>query len=125
MLDIKFIAENIALVKRGAEKKNIKVDIDKIISLDSERRLILTDVEAFRAKQNAVSKEIPQKQGEEKNKLLAKMKLLKDELKIKEQSLEDLQEVLDKLLLQIPNPPFDEVPDGKGEEDNIVVDTYL
>ncbi|MCD6109984.1 serine--tRNA ligase [bacterium] len=125
MLDIKFIAENIALVKRGAEKKNIKVDIDKIISLDSERRLILTDVETFRAKQNAVSKEIPQKQGEEKNKLLTKMKLLKDELKIKEQSLEDLQEILDKLLLQIPNPPFDEVPDGKGEEDNIVVDTYL
>ena len=125
MLDVKFIAENKAIVQEGADKKNIPVDLDKIISLDSERRLILTEVEALRAKQNSVSKEIPQKHGEEKDSLLSEMKSLKENLKIKEQSLEDLQEVLDKLLLQVPNPPFKEVPNGKGEEDNVVVDTFL
>jgi len=125
MLDVKFIAENQSLVQRGAEKKNIPIDLDKIISLDSERRSILSAVEALRAKQNAVSKDIPQKQGKEKEDLLSDMKSLKEELKIKEQSLEDLQEELKSLLLQVPNPPFDEVPDGKGDEDNVVIDTFL
>lgn len=125
MLDIKFIVENKTLVKQGAEKKNISVDLDKIIALDSERRSILTEVEALRAKQNSVSKEIPQKQGDEKQTLLSEMKTLKDKLKIKEQALEDLQEVLDVLVLEVPNPPFDEVPNGKGEGDNVVVDTFL
>lgn len=125
MLDIKFIVENLALVKQGAEKKNIPVDLDKIIELDNERRSVLTEVEALRAKQNSVSKEIPQKQGDEKQTLLDDMKALKDDLRMKEQSLEDLQEVLDKLALDVPNPPFDEVPNGKGEEDNVVIDTFL
>lgn len=125
MLDIKFIVENKMLVKQGAEKKNIPVDIDKIITLDGERRALLTEVESLRAKQNSVSKEIPQKSDKEKETLLKEMRTLKEKLQMKEQELEDLQEELDELVLDIPNPPFKDVPEGKGEEDNVVTDTFL
>lgn len=125
MLDLKFIVENLELVKRGAEKKRIPVDLDRIVQLDGERRSIIMEVEALRAKQNSVSKEIPQKQGDEKQTLLDEMKTLKEDLKIKEQALDDLQEVLDVLVLDVPNPPFDEVPDGIDEEDNVVVNTFM
>lgn len=125
MLDIKFIVENQALVKEGADRKNIKVDIDKIIALEGERKNILIEVENLRAKQNTVSKEIPNKKGDEKQTLLYEMKSLKDNLKIKEQELEDLQEELDELILYVPNPPFDEVPVGKGDEDNVVINTFM
>lgn len=125
MLDIKFIVENRILVQQGAEKKNMKVDLEKIIKLDGERKTILIEVENLRAKQNAVSKEIPNKKGDEKQTLLDEMKSLKDELKIKEQALEDLQEELDELVLYVPNPPFNEVPVGKGDEDNVVIKTFM
>ena len=125
MLDIKFIVENQMLVKQGAAKKNIKVDLDKIVSLDSERKTILLDVEALRTKQNSVSKDIPKTEGDKKQELLDEMKKLKDNLKIKEQALEDIQEELDTLVLYVPNPPFDEVPEGKGEEDNVVIEKFM
>jgi seryl-tRNA synthetase len=125
MLDIKFIVENQMLVKQGAAKKNIKVDIDKIVSLDSERKTLLLDVEALRTKQNSVSKEIPNTYGDKKQELLDEMKKLKDNLKIQEQALEDIQEELDTLVLYVPNPPFAEVPEGKGEEDNLVISTFM
>ena len=52
------------------------------------------------------------------------MKTLKENLKIKAQELEDLVEVLDALVLQVPNPPFDEVPEGKDDEDNKIERTF-
>ncbi|MBA4336262.1 serine--tRNA ligase [bacterium] len=125
MLDIKFIVENQMLVKQGAAKKNIKIDLDKIVSLDSERKKILLDVEALRTRQNSVSKDVPKKSGDEKQELLDEMKKLKDNLKIQEQALEDIQEELDTLVLYVPNPPFDEVPEGKGEEDNVVIEKFM
>ena len=38
MLDIKFIRENSGLIKEGARKKHIKVDIDRLLAVDEERR---------------------------------------------------------------------------------------
>ena len=38
MVDIKFIIENPGLIKNGAAKKNVKVDIDKIVELYNSRK---------------------------------------------------------------------------------------
>lgn len=124
MLDLKFIAENPELVKAGCEKKRRNVDIDKIIQLDTERRTLIADVDALRTRQNEVSKEIPKKSDAEKEELMTEMKTLKENLKMKVQELEDLVEVLDELVIQVPNPPFDEVPEGKDDEDNRIERTF-
>lgn len=124
MLDLKFIAENPELVKAGCLKKRKDIDIDKIIQLDTERRTLIADADALRTRQNEVSKEIPQKSDKEKEQLLAEMKELKENLKIKEQELEDLVEVLDELVIKVPNPPFDEVPEGMDDQDNKIERTF-
>lgn len=124
MLDLKFISENPDLVKAGCAKKRRDCDIDKIIQLDTERRALIAYIDIFRTRQNEVSKLIPKKSGKEKDKLLEDMKILKDNIKIYEQNLEDLVEVLDALVIQVPNPPFDEVPEGEDDEDNRIERTF-
>jgi seryl-tRNA synthetase len=39
MLDITFIRENLDLVKAGAKKKHIKVDLDALTIVDDKRRI--------------------------------------------------------------------------------------
>ncbi|PIR44907.1 MAG: hypothetical protein COV10_02420 [Candidatus Vogelbacteria bacterium CG10_big_fil_rev_8_21_14_0_10_51_16] len=41
MLDIKFIRENLDLVKAGAQKKGVTVDLDALMRADDRRRELL------------------------------------------------------------------------------------
>ena len=55
MLDIKFIRENKDIIKEGAKKKHIEVDIENLLSVDEKRLEILSRVEFLRGEQNKVS----------------------------------------------------------------------
>ncbi|PIU67924.1 MAG: serine--tRNA ligase, partial [Armatimonadetes bacterium CG07_land_8_20_14_0_80_40_9] len=55
MLDLKFIRENIELIKEGLRKKQVEVDIDYLLHLDKEKRDLLSQVEELRARQNQAS----------------------------------------------------------------------
>jgi seryl-tRNA synthetase len=59
MLDIKFIRDNKDLIKAGATKKHVDIDVDALIALDDKRRTLTTSIEAKRAEQNAVSAKLP------------------------------------------------------------------
>jgi seryl-tRNA synthetase len=118
MLDIKFIRENKDAVVAGANKKHISVDIDELLKVDDERLEVLRSVEEKRAKQNEVSKQIPQASEEEKQKLLEEMTTLKSELQGEEDKLKDLMTTWRELMLQVPNIPDMSVPEGKDEEEN-------
>jgi seryl-tRNA synthetase len=122
MIDIKFIIENPESIKAGAAKKNVKVDIDTLIKVYEERNQKLQRVEELRAKQNSESKEIPK--SENKEKLLAEMGKVKEEIKLLAPKIEELEKQLDELALKIPNPPLDSVPNGEDENDNKVVKTH-
>jgi len=52
MLDIKFIRENKDLIKQNCANRRIKVDIDKLVALDEERRSIIINLELARANKN-------------------------------------------------------------------------
>jgi seryl-tRNA synthetase len=118
MIDIKFIIENPGLVKQGAAKKNVKVEVDKIEALYKERNELLAQAEKLRAEQNAASK------GQMDDEKIAKMKEIKEQIKSLEPQIEKLEKELEELALAVPNPPLDSVPEGKDEEDNEVVNTH-
>jgi seryl-tRNA synthetase len=109
MLDIKFIRENPTLIKKGCEKKQVKVDIDQLLELDRRKNKFLKEIEELKAEQNRIGKD----KLEEAQKIKAKIKNLTPEL-------EKTEAVFQKLILQIPNLPFDDVPVGKDEKDNVV-----
>lgn len=124
MLDIKFIVENPELVKEGAQKKQVEVDIDAIIELYNQKKEKLQEVEKLRAQQNEVSKKIPQAADDQKQKFLDEMAKVKEDIKSLEPALNDLDQKLNDLILQVPAPPLDSVPVGEDEEDNEVISTH-
>ena len=76
MLDIHFIRENVDLIKAGALKKHIEVDLDRIIKVDDERKLIRQELDAKRAEQNRNSNEIRTYKDKEREKRFMLMEQL-------------------------------------------------
>ena len=58
MLDIKFIRQNPDIIKEGCRKKQVKVDIDRLLEVDKKRREVLQALEDMRAQKNKANKEI-------------------------------------------------------------------
>lgn len=124
MLDIKFIRENPDLVKDAIIKKNVELDLDELLKTDELRLEKLSLVETLRAEQNAVSDKIPQSNDADRSALIEQMKLLKEDLKKREEELSDVMKNWHKLMLFVPNVPDPAAPIGKSDADNVVVDTW-
>lgn len=115
MLDIKFIRQNPEIVKKGCQRKQVKVNIDEILKIDKTLREYQKEYESWRAALNQLSKSKPDKE------IIKKAKELKFKIKSRETAINELEKKRKNLLLQIPNLPLDEVPIGKDERDNVVL----
>ncbi|MBU6490881.1 serine--tRNA ligase [Patescibacteria group bacterium] len=121
MLDIHFIRENADIVKAGAAKKHIAVDVDRLVAVDDERKRIRLDIDTKRAEQNRRSSEIQRAKGSEKEKLLEAMRQLKGGMAESEEQLKKVMEEWQKLMLAVPNVPDMSVPDGESDAQNLEV----
>lgn len=125
MLDIKFIRENADLVKEAAIKKNIAFDVQELLTIDDSRRTLLLDVEAMRGKQNEIANAVPRATNpEERDRLIAESKGLKDILQAKETELQEVMKTWHGLMVQVPNIPDMSVPEGKEDSDNVEMRTW-
>ena len=81
MLDIKFIRENIEIVRNGLKAKSNDFNLEELLTLDKNKRELLKDIENKRSILNKTSKEISQKKGtSEAEELKIKMRELSDEI---------------------------------------------
>ena len=119
MLDIKYIRENLDEVRAGLLQRMSadKLDLEKIIELDDERRIIINQVEELKAERNKNSKVKPSPE------IIAKMKNLGEEIKNLDEKLEKIDEELKERLSELPNIPWPDVLPG-GKENNEVIYTY-
>jgi seryl-tRNA synthetase len=124
MLDIKFIRENKELVEQAAKKKRIEFDVDKLLGVDDNRKVLLGKVEEKRAEQKVFNNEIVKASSEERDKILEKMKVLKGTLEKEEEELREVMKEWQILMLAVPNIPDSSVPLGAGEKDNVVLKTW-
>ena len=132
MLTLKLISEETERVIRGLEKKQFKgarEAIENVLAVDKRRRETQRELDQTKqqAKQLAAQIGALMKQG--KRDEAEQVKLQVAEFKQKDK---DLQEMMDKseqeltvLLCQIPNIPYDEVPEGRSAENNRVVKSNL
>lgn len=124
MLDIKLLREDTENIKKLLRKKHVDpVLIDNVLSLDAEKRNLLKMVEELQSKRNKVSKEIPKLSGAEKEKMLADMQFVKEQMAEIEPKLKKIDDELNALLVTVPNIPSEATPAGAGEEDNKVIKT--
>ena len=121
MLDIKFIRENPELIKEASRKKHLSFNVDELITVDQTRLEKLSLVESLRAEQNAVSDKIPSATSEERQELIGKMTLLKEDLKKHEESLKEIMTTWQTLMLAVPNVPDISVPEGDDDTGNMEV----
>ncbi len=119
MLDIKFIRKNADLVRDGAVKKHIQCDVDSILAIDEVLRAAKFEAESLKAEQNAASKRIATLPGEEKKAAIDEMKAIAARQKAAEVTVKEKAAALHELLLQVPNPPAPEVPDGADDTENV------
>lgn len=119
MLDIKFIRDNADKVKKAIIDKNIDLDLDQLLDLDTKRRGLLTELESLQATKNQVSKEIPKLSAEDKKVKLLEMKEVdKRATELKKQVDEVLKEY-EKLMYLVPNIPSPETPIGPNSAANV------
>jgi seryl-tRNA synthetase len=121
VLDLAFVRENADRVRRGAARKRIAFDVDRLLALDAERRRLLALREQAKAEQNRLGKQVATLSGPSKQETLARLKALKEEGEKHQQALGPVEADLQTLLLEAPNPPADDVPDGATDADNVEV----
>jgi len=120
MLDVKILRSNPEKVIEAMEKRGKQLDLTEFSELDKERRATLAEVEALKAKQNAVSKSIPQlkKEGKDVAPIFAEMKQLADTVKELDDKVRVLDEKIEMIVATIPNIPNERVKKGASDEDN-------
>ncbi len=121
MLDLKLIRTQPELVRAGARKKRIEVDLDGLLQVDADARATQTEVDALRARQNALSKEVGKAPADKRAALIAEVNSFKAQLAAGEERLRGLQAELNARLLRVPNVPAEEVPEGKDDSENVEV----
>ena len=128
MLTLKLISEETERVIKGLEKKHFegaKQAVYDVLALDKMRRETQQKLDAHlqEGKKKAAQIGALMKEGkkDEANAIKESVAALKEESKLLDHELNDIQQRLTVLLCSIPNIPNDDVPEGKDASDNVVV----
>ena len=123
MLSVKYINENINLVKECIKYKKCDINIDDILLLDLERKSLINKVEKLKANRNQINKQISKNRNDKSidiTTLISNMKELSAEIKNLDKSLLSINNSLNNQLLYIPNIIHKTTPKG-SVNDNIVI----
>lgn len=126
MLELRFIRENIDLVREKTRLRDIDPAIvDRFSETDSRRLALLNETENLKNKRNTASKEIAdlKKKGDNASAepLIAEMKDVSAQIKELDSELDTIKEQLNDIVMSIPNLCDDSVPQGNDDSDNIEV----
>lgn len=123
MIDIKLFRENPEYLKEACRLKRVDLDICKGIELDNRRREVIAELEALQAERNAASKEVGarKKAGDDAPELMERVRVIGERIKELTAEKTAAEESLQQLALAVPNHPAADVPEGNGENENIVV----
>lgn len=131
MLELRFIRENLELVKEKCIKRGMDSTlVDNFASIDKQRLALLSEVEGLKAKRNSVSDQIAQlkkgsaEQKSEADPLIVEMRQTSQRIKEMDGELSAIEESLSQIVMAIPNLCHDSVPVGQDDSDNILVRTW-
>ena len=132
MLTLKLINEETERVIRGLEKKHFPGAAEAIAAVqatDKRRREAQQQLDQLLSESKKKAAEIGalMKQGlrEEADRAKLAVADMKEKAKELEATMDEAQRLLTEQLCQIPNIPYDEVPEGAAAEDNLVVKSNL
>lgn len=123
MLDQRQFRRSPESIATTLEKRGIKLDLSTYRSLENDRKLLQTQLEALQQQRNEISKSIgmAKAQGESIEPLIEGQDHLRSQLQVVQTELNHVLDDLNEFLLSIPNLPDATVPQGTTEEDNLVL----
>lgn len=123
MLDIKWIRENPEALDAALQKRGASAVSSQVLALDETRRAHIAKVQVAQERRNAASKEIGKAMAEKDSataeRIKAEVAELKTFLTLAEEEERRLDKELNDILSALPNVPYDTVPVGKDESDNV------
>jgi len=126
MLSREYLRDHADQYRAALQKRGMKVDFDRFLELDAERRRTIARVETLKNQRNTASQEIAalKKNKQDAGAQIGAMKRLGDEIKQLDELLARIEEDLQNLELYLPNVPHDSVPEGPDESANRVERTW-
>jgi seryl-tRNA synthetase len=129
MLELRFIRENLDLVKEKTAARGLDIGmLDTFAAIDARRLAILAEVEALKQRRNTVSKDISvfKQAGDEASAapLVAEMKTANSRIKELDEELSRVHEKLSEIVMAVPNLLDNSVPEGNDDADNIEIKTW-
>jgi seryl-tRNA synthetase len=123
MLELKFVRDNLDVVRKALHDKGEEAAIERFEQTDASRRDLLRDVEQLKSRRNTVSEQVAQmkRAGEDATTVIDEMRLVSQKIKEMDINLREVDTQLQDILLTLPNIPDAAVPVGHSEEDNVAV----
>ena len=114
MLDIKFIRENKDIVVAACKNKNRVIDIDELLRLSEERKVLRVSIDEINQKRNTAAA----------NRDIAAGSELKKELEDMQSKFDSIDKQFVDLMIKVPNVPSADTPVGKDESENVVIRSW-
>jgi seryl-tRNA synthetase len=125
MLDLAFVRDHLPLVEEKLRQRGMNPDaiLKDFHSIDSSRRIAITEAETMKAQRNKLVEEFQRLKKENQDTAANRdqQKELKEKIGEAEKRADELNASLRNVLTGIPNLPDDSVPVGKSETDNVEV----
>jgi seryl-tRNA synthetase len=109
MIDLKAARSEPARFRAALARKGAGDTFDRLLAADERWRALVPKVDELRGRTKLKGKPTPEQ--------LEELQQVKEELKGAEEELAAAEAERDGLLLRVPNPPDDSVPDGATEDD--------
>ena len=126
MLDIKNLRDNFDDIKKMLNGRGFELDQETFTSLDEKRKVLQISVENLQANRKKLSSEYGKLKavGDPVDELKTTIDKINAELEENNKELQSILNNLQNFLLEIPNIPDKSVPNGKDENDNVIVKNY-
>ena len=124
MLDVRFIRKNPEVVRESLKNRGYSDDIlDDFLRIDKERLSLLKEFEDLKHELNSKSKIIGEMRQREEDigELLLESKNLSDNIENLKEKLKETEDILNDIVLRIPNIPHETVPIGLDEKSNVEI----
>jgi len=121
MLDPSILKDSLEVLESNISRRNLKIDVNHLISLNEERKSLRFDAEQKRSQQKELGKQIANAKETDKEELLNRASELSNEVKLLFEQVDKKDEDFLNLWVKIPNLISKTSPDGKSDKDNLEI----
>ncbi len=122
MLNLQFVREHPEAVRKALRDRSLdERGLDELLSLDEERRRLLSRVETLKAERNVIGRSTGSAPVEERPQLIEQGRILSALIGESDPRIKAIDDQVRGLLLDLPNIPHPDAPVGEDEEQNVIV----